>query len=356
MSRKRRNRRKKQSPMRTADAPADGSLPHRLQRLVNTPYFTNAILLAIVASAVLVGLETYPSIRDEYGLLIKRLDTFLLSVFVVEMVLKLGAHAPQIWRFFKDPWNTFDFTIVAVCLLPVQSRWVVVVRLFRVLRALRLVSQVPRLQLLVGALLKSLPSMSYVALLLGLLFYVYAVIGTFLFRDYDPVNFRTLHRTMLTLFEIVTLEGWVDVMNGVIYSNYAEGVAPEDLTPHGPYAQAIGCAYFISFIILGTMIILNLCIGVILNGMEETQVEEEGRKRAQSTKALGHLTLDDELALLEHEVEKVRFHILNLKHRKLRRPGDEFSGDGEPVAEEDDQSPENGQSSAAGLRASQERT
>lgn len=117
-------------------------------------------------AGILVGLETYDGIVASYGSIINVLDKLILGVFILEIVIKMGAHGGKPLDYFKDPWNIFDFTIVVVCLLPVQGQFVAVLRLARILRVLKLVTAVPKLQILVGALLKSIPSMFYVSILL----------------------------------------------------------------------------------------------------------------------------------------------------------------------------------------------
>ena len=123
------------------------------------------------------------------------------------------AQGRQPQNYFKDAWNIFDFSIVAVCLLPIQSNdFVAVLRLVRVLRVLKLVSAIPRLQVLVGAVLKSIPSIGYVFLLATLHFYIYGCMATFLYSENDPVHFRNLQTSMLSLFRAVTLEDWIDLI------------------------------------------------------------------------------------------------------------------------------------------------
>mgnify|MGYP000901264076 CR=1 FL=1 len=161
-----------------------------------------------------------------------------------------------------------------------------VLRLARVLRLLRVVSSLPRLQFLVAALFKSLGSMGYVGLLLLLLFYIYAVIGVSAFGSGDSINFGSIPVAMLTLFRIITLEGWVEVMN----AQFAAGVS-----------SAAVVAYFVSFILIGTMIMLNLFIGIILNGMTEMQAEADERRGLDGLAVIEH-----HLRGLHQEVAKLR--------------------------------------------------
>jgi voltage-gated sodium channel len=134
-------------------------------------------------------------------------------VFVGEIAVRLLAYAPRVHRFFLDGWNIFDFTIVALSLLPAAGPFATVARLARLLRELRVVSALPELRLIVATMLRSIPSLSNVIVLLGLILYVYAVVGVHLFAGIDPLNWGSLPRAGLTLFEILTLEGWVDLMD-----------------------------------------------------------------------------------------------------------------------------------------------
>lgn len=243
----------------------------------------------IFLAALVVGLETNPDLKTRHAHLLGALDTFILAVFVVEILIKLGAELPRPWRFFRDPWNNFDFIIVAVCLLPFESEFATVLRLARVLRVLRLVTILPRLQILVGALLKSIPSMGYVGLLLSILFYIYAVTGVFFFGQADPQHFGTLGDALLTLFGVITLEGWTGLMYDLLRGD--SGV---------PGVKVV--TYFISFVLFGTMIMLNLFIGVIMNSMQEMQEEKAvARLSAESTAS--------ELEHMERELEALKIRV-----------------------------------------------
>ena len=214
----------------------------------------------------------------------------ILGAFVVEMVLKILACGKRPWDYFRQPWNVFDFVVVGICLLPLDAQYAAVFRLARILRTLRMVSIVPRLQVLIGALLRSIPSLIYVGLLLGLHFYVYAVVGTFLFRDNDPVRFGSLHQSTLTLFQVLTLEGWNDVLATEFHGSEAEypdswkAMSGPDRTSESQ--PLVAAAYFVSFIMAGTMIMLNLFTGVIISSLEDAQaeiLEETTRKHLAET-------------------------------------------------------------------------
>lgn len=260
-----------------------GGVANFCGRIVGARWFENAILGLIVLGAVVVGLETSRPLMERWGAVLHAIDRLVVLAFAVEALLKMASHGRHFWRYFRDPWNVFDFAIVVVCLLPMHAQFAAVLRLARVLRTLRLISTLPRLQLLVTALLKSAPSMVYVALLLGLHFYVYGVLGVFLWRDNDPVHFRDLPTALLTLFQVVTLEGWASVMYVQMYGSDVYPYVNTTSLPVQPSASPIGGAiYFVSFVLLGTMIMLNLFIGVIINGMSEAQASLA--RRAHSAK------------------------------------------------------------------------
>lgn len=235
---------------------------NRLARqLTESRAFRGLVIGVIAAAGTLAGLETSAAFMARHATWVRTLDTLILGFFVAEIVLKLVAHSPRPLAFFRDGWNVFDVTVVALCLLPAAGPFASVLRLARVLRLLRLVSALPKLQLLVSALLRSLSAMGYVSLLLLLLFYMYAVAGVHLFGRANPADFGTLPATLLTLFRVVTLDNWGD-----FFHRAAAGTSPLVVT-----------AYFVTFIVFGTMIILNLFIGIIMNSMAEAHAEQIAR-------------------------------------------------------------------------------
>jgi voltage-gated sodium channel len=273
--------------------------------------FQGFILVVIGMAAVLVGLETYPDIVAQHGQLLHVLDAIILGIFVIEILIKLASFGSRPGRFFADGWNVFDFVIVAVCFLPGNAHFAAVLRLARVLRAFRLLSAVPRLQVLVGALLKSLPSMGYVAVLLALLFYVYGVLGVFLWAENDPKHFGDLPSSLLSLFRVVTLEDWTDIMYTQMYgSDVYPAPALPDVQPKPNASPLVAPLYFVSFVLIGTMIVLNLMIGVVINSMTEAQREAESRSRPEP-----HENPDAELALLEQRIEEALGEIRQLRLR-----------------------------------------
>ena len=289
-----------------------------LKRLTTSALFQNFITGVILFAGALVGLETYPAFLQQNQNVLHVLDKIVITIFVLEVLVKVGSEGFRPWRYFADGWNCFDFLIVAAYFLPFSGQAITVLRLLRLLRVLKLVKALPKLQILVSALLKSIPSMGYVTLLLFLLFYVYAVSAVFLFGLNDPIHFGNLETAMLSLFRIVTLEDWTDIMYINMYGCDRYGYGADSLLQCvNPSASPIvGALFFVSFVLVGTMIILNLFIGVIMNGMEEAQAEAQ-RDRAADLKASGKLpTVDDEMAEVERQLEDLQTALQNV-HRRV---------------------------------------
>lgn len=267
-------------------------------RIVSGRWFQSFIILTILLAGVLAGIETDAAMLANHGSVLRVLDRLVLGIFIVECLLKIAACGPRPWNYFRDGWNVFDFVIVVLCLLPMNSHFAVVLRLGRTLRLLRLVSALPKLQLLVGALIKSFSSMGYVGILLGLMFYIYAIAGVHLFGGHDKEHFGSLSRAFFTLFQTITLDDWKFLFAS------AQGSS-----------ASVAAVYFITFILLGTMIMLNLFIGIIMNSMQEMHVELDEynaarRDSSELNSALADLTvLDGQLASFQAGLAKLRIKL-----------------------------------------------
>ncbi len=286
-------------------------MTERLAALSQARWFSNAVLVAILVAGAIAGLETVPSMVASWGPLLARLNELVTLIFVVEIVVKIGANGTRPWNFFRDGWNVFDFVIVATAFLPLHAEYVTVLRLARLLRFFRLVRTLPRLQIIVGALLKSIPSMGYVALLLSILFYIYGILAVSLFSTNDPFHFGDLLTAGLTLFGCATGEGWVDVMYTQMYG--CDVYPAADMPCTTPVAQPVaGALYFVSFMMFGAMVTLNLLVGVLLNGMEETAKENEDLDRAERGDVP---SLGDELTALTESLQQIHTQLDRIKDR-----------------------------------------
>ena len=248
--------------------------------LANSDYFNRFIVATILLAGVVVGAQTYTNFAQENAQILTFLDRLILIIFTLEASIKILGQGKNPFNYFKNPWNVFDFLIVTACLLEpflnFGGAFLPVLRLARILRVLRLVTAIPKLQLLVTCLLKSLPSMFYVSILLFLLFYIYGAMAVFLFGENDPIHFRNLQTSILSLFRVVTLEDWTDVMYINMYGSNEYGYTAYDLAKWNPTSSGsplLGAVFFVSFVLIGTMIVLNLVIGVIMNSMDESNAE-----------------------------------------------------------------------------------
>lgn len=244
-----------------------------VQHLVRSTRFEWFIIVLILINSVLLGLETSVSFMQSYGGVVNIAYDVILWVFVAEIALKWIGFAPNVHNYFKSGWNVFDFLIVAVSFLPSGGSWVAVARMARLMRVLRLITAVPRLQFIVKTLLSSVPSMFNVVLLMAAIFYIYAIIGFQLFHEHDPVHWESLGMSLLTLFRIVTLEDWTDVMYTAM-----------EISPYM-------CFYFVTFVVIGTFVFVNLFVAVMLKNAdkihdEETEEMDEIRDDIAELKAL----------------------------------------------------------------------
>jgi voltage-gated sodium channel len=249
--------------------------------------FQNFVTIVIIAAGVLVGISTYSEFASRHESILEFLNLTILIIFIIEILVKLVAEGKKPWRYFMDAWNIFDFIIVVAAFLPFGGSSVAILRLLRLLRVLKLIKALPKLQMLVGALLKSIPSMGYVSILLLLLFYIYAVAGVFFFGENDPTHFADLQTSMLSLFRVVTLEDWTDIMyiNMFGCANYGYD-GSMDICTNSIANPAGSVLFFVSFVLIGTMIFLNLFIGVIMNGMDEAKAEMALHDKIESGEAV----------------------------------------------------------------------
>ncbi len=226
------------------------------KRLVENKWFDRIIIALIIVNAAILGLETSPELNSKYGSFFSLINHFVLSVFMLEAVIKITAVAPHISKYFKNGWNLFDFSIIVLSLVPATGQFAMIARLARLLRVLRLISALPELRLIVSTLLRSIPGMANVMLLMGVVFYIYAIMGFHLFHEHDPEHWRNVGISLLTLFRIVTLEDWTDVMY--------KGM---ELAP-------VAWVYFVSFVVFGTFVMINLFIAIVINNLDEAKAEK----------------------------------------------------------------------------------
>ena len=223
------------------------SLQQRVRNLVESGVFQSAILALIIVNAVILGAETFPGLMETAGPALHLADQLILNVFIVEVCLRIFA-----WRgdYFRQGWNLFDLIIVGVSVLAATSG-LAALRAFRVLRVLRVITVIPRMRVVVSALLDSLPGIASVGVVLTLIIYVFAVIASNLYGEAHPERFGDVFTAMYTLFQIMTLEGWPDIAAAVGETHPRSWV------------------FFLSFVLLATFTMLNLFVAIVVRVVEE---------------------------------------------------------------------------------------
>ena len=172
----------------------------RIRDFVEHRNTQRSITILIVLNALVLSLETSPAAMAAAGSLLNLADRVILGVFVVEILLKLIGQR-------RDPWNHFDTVVVAIALVP-ATEFLSVMRALRILRVFRLISAVPSMRRVVGALLQAVPGMSSVVMLLSVIYFVFSVMATNLFGGRFPEWFGNIGGSAYTLFQIMTLESW----------------------------------------------------------------------------------------------------------------------------------------------------
>ena len=231
------------------------SLVNFTSKVVNATWFEYSIIGVIIVNGIILGLETSTTISRLYGEWLYLGNDIALWVFIVEAALKMLALWPRPQRYFRDGWNVFDFLIIVFALVPATGQFAMIARLARLLRVVRLISAIRDLRLIVAALVRSIPSVGHVMMLMSIVAYIYAIMGHQLFHEHDPEHWSTLGRSLLTLFNITTLDNWTQIMNTAM--------------EHHPWAWI----YFVSFVVVGTFVVINLFIAIIINSLDEAKAE-----------------------------------------------------------------------------------
>jgi voltage-gated sodium channel len=260
-----------------------GRLATQCARISDSTWFQGAVTAVIIANAAVLGMETYDSLDRDYGALLDTLNDVFLGVFTLEIAIRLTAFGRRPQDFFKSGWNTFDFVVVALAYVPWVRQSVTLLRMARLLRVARLVSVMPGLRLVIAAIARSLAPIASLLVLNFFLLYLYGMLGWILYSDHDPERFGTIGNSLLTLFQVLTLEGWNEVLATEMKLSSWSWV------------------YFVSFVLVGTFVILNVVIAVIVNSMEEVHAMEEKRELAK----LALAARDPEARLELHERVKV---------------------------------------------------
>jgi voltage-gated sodium channel len=251
----------------------------------NNKLFEGFVITVILFSALVIGAKTYV-LDPKVERLLLWLDTGVTVFFLIEILIRMAAER-RIWDFFRHGWNVFDFLIVSASLIPIEeSEMALLARLLRIFRVLRLVSIIPELRVLLSALMISIPRMGYVVLLMFIIFYIYAAVGSILYGEINAELWGNISISMLTLFRVATFEDWTDVM----YETMA--------------VYPLSWIYYLTFIFLSAFVFLNMMIGIVLDVMQK---EHEQLAREQGSGEAG------EVHWIRQHTEKIEQQLAQIK-------------------------------------------
>ena len=294
------------SPPESSPPTPSGDLPSqpqasnwrvRLSAWLAMPAVQHTVLGLIILNAIILGLETSPVVMTNWGGVLQSIDHAILAVFVLEIIARIAVLRGA---FFRNPWGVFDFVVVAIALVPASGPFAVL-RALRVLRVLRILTVVPSMRHVVGGLLGAIPGLTSIGAVMGLIFYVMAVIATNLFGGDFPDWFGTLGRSLYTLFQVMTLESW------------SMGIVRPVMELH-PYAWL----FFIVFILIATFTMLNLFIGVIVGAMQTfREADEEKRvEQAEADRSADAVPVEPSLEDLMLELRALRVEMAALRQQR----------------------------------------
>ncbi|MDH6545273.1 ion transporter [Streptomyces sp. SPB4] len=251
----------------TQAGPGRRRLAVHCRRIAEDPSFGMAVFAVILLNAGLMGAETYSGLAEAHRQVLQLAENGCLTLFTLEMLLRLGAYADRPKAFFRDPWNIFDLLIVASAFLPFLRENTTVLRLLRLARVLRTARFLPHLRILLLAVGRSLPGTASFLFVGALVLYVYAMVGWVCFAQSDPGHYGSIGRAMLTLFLLTTLDGLTDAVRA------------------GLEISRFSIVYYASYALLASFVLVNVLIGVVLNSLDEAREMEEAEARARERAA-----------------------------------------------------------------------
>lgn len=267
----------------------------RCRALAEHAVFRHTVLGLIVANAIVLGLETSRSFSEGLSSQLAAFHAIVGLLFAAELGVRIAAHWPRPHRFLRDGWNVFDLLVVTASLLPDVGAIATLARVSRLLRVARLVTVLPELRLIVGTMLRSVASLGHIAILLGLLLYVYALFGIHLFAEADPARWSGLGPAVQTLFQILTLEGWIEIQAAsLVRVRWA-------------------WAYYASFIVIAVFVVVNLFIAVVINNLEAAKAAEL-QSRISAPNAERRSSRASRASLIAR-------HVRLIGHRRMARMG-----------------------------------
>lgn len=265
---------------------------NKIKDFVENNKFQNFIIGLIIINSITIGFETSEEAMTSIGIYLQIIDKTILAVFILEMLLKIYAYRLS---FFKSGWNVFDFLIIAVAILPTSGTFAIF-RALRIFRSLRLIKNIPKLRFIIESIFHSLPSLVWIFVLLMLVFYVFAVIGTKLFGSDYPEWFGNIWASMFSLFQIMTLEGWAEISRTIMEK------------------YSLSYIYFVAFILIASYTALNIFIAIVVNTMSEIQQ----KSTETSVDKIGDI-IQDEKEELKQDIRLLKEQIIKLENKLTNR-------------------------------------
>ncbi|ALO35408.1 cation transporter [Colwellia sp. MT41] len=268
------------------------SAQRQLSNIDDSKIFQGIVIAVILLSALLIGAKTHNLSANAIAVLLL-MDVAVTVFFAIELSIRFFA-CPEKKYFFKSGWNIFDTVIVIGSLVPSGGSGILLARLLRVFRVLRLISIVPELRLLINALLKAIPRMGYIALLMFVIFYIYAAVGSMFFHEINEVLWGDVSISMLTLFRIATFEDWTDVMYETMI------------------VYPLSWIYYLTFIFLTAFIFLNMMVGTVLEVMSQEHEKFRAEQHGESAEG-GEPASRAQIDNLEKQLQEIKVLLLENK-------------------------------------------
>lgn len=267
-------------------------------RVTSSKIFKNTIVLIILINSIVLGLITSDAIYAKFGKILEFILSTCVAIFTVEILLRIIAKG---WRFFLNGWNIFDFVLVSIALMP-ETGAAITFRVFRVMRALRMVSSFKKLRHIVSAILVSAPHVFWAAVLLMIIFYIFGIMGQNLFHEEFPQWFGTLGETVYTLFQVTTLESW------------SMGIARPVMKVF-PWAWC----YFVPFVMISSYIVLNVVVGVVVNATSDLSDDDvTDMKNKMKTKKVTNAELLQQITELKNHIERLEAKLDEKEAEKIK--------------------------------------
>lgn len=231
-----------------------------LSRIVYSSQFELLIAFIILVNAVCLALLTMPDIDPGVRQTLNQLDVYALFVYVGELFIRLLSYGKKPWKFFRQGWNVFDFTIIALS-FGIFTGNTIILRLLRIFRLIRIFRFLPEVRVLTSSVVKSLPPLLSVAVLIFLALFIYGMAGVYIFGEQLPGSWGNITLALTSLFILLTLENFPTYL--------------EEALEASPWALP----FFLSYIFVVVFTVLNVLIGIVLNAMDEAREENRERKR-----------------------------------------------------------------------------